>query len=167
MPVVNRYIVSVFFMLRGAGLFAQDPRSINWMTFGEMEAAFAREPKMVFIDFWADWCGVCKRMDRYVFSKPEVMARLNEEFYAVKMDAETTDTIHFGGKQFVNHTVNDRRIGFHELAVLLGKNEDGQFSLPLMVIYDSRFQLVRRIDRYTHSKAFLEILIDAQGHLGK
>ena len=167
MPIVNSYIVSVLFMLQGAELFAQDSGVINWITFKEMEAAFAKEPKMVFIDFWADWCGVCKRMDRYVFSNPEVVTKLNTEFYSVKMDAETTDTIYFGGRQFVNSTMNDRRIGFHELTVLLGKNEGGQFSLPLMVIYDSRFQLVNRINRYTHSKAFLKVLIDAQGHTGK
>ena len=49
---------------------------------------------------------------------PKVVAKLNAKFYSVKMGAETTDTIYFGGKQFVISTVNDRRIGFHELAVL-------------------------------------------------
>lgn len=152
----------VFFTLRGFVSSAQDSGAIRWMTFEAMETAFAKEPKMVFIDFWASWCGACKRMDKYVFSNPEVVAKLNADFYCVKMNAQTTDTISFGGKEFVNNTAHKKRAGFHELAVLLGKNNKGKFSLPLMLLYDSRFRLARRIERYMPSKAFLSVVRESE-----
>jgi uncharacterized protein YyaL (SSP411 family) len=100
---------------------AQDVAPIQWITFEEMEIAFAENPKPVFVDFWATWCNQCLRMDRYAFSNAEIIERLNSNYYAVKMDAETRDTIYFGGKQFVNHGLPDDK-EFHQLALLLGSD---------------------------------------------
>lgn len=133
-------------------------QGVNWMTFEEMEAAFNEEPKKVFIDFWADWCGYCKRMDKYVFTNLEVQDRLNKDYYAVKMNAETVDTIYFGRKPFVNLTTGDRMLGFHQLAMLLGKNDRGQFSLPTIVIYDEQFRPLRKFHKYLHSKNMIKAL---------
>lgn len=126
---------------------------VNWMSFEEMEQAFNQQPKMVFIDFYADWCAPCKRMDKYVFSNQEVVEKLNSEFYPVRMNVETNDTIQFGGKEFVKGDT-----GFHELAALLGKDEEGRFSMPAMAIYDERFQPVKKYHKYLHSRNLLKAL---------
>ncbi len=129
------------------------------MTFQEMEAAFAQEPKKVFIDFWADWCGACHRMDKHAFQNPEIIRPLNEDYYAVKMNAETQDTITFGGKTFINPSARSGRRSYHELAVLLGSDEEGQFSLPATLIYDEEFERVSEARKYLSSKAMLKFLI--------
>jgi thiol-disulfide isomerase/thioredoxin len=142
-------------------IFAQGEEKVRWMSFEEMEAAFAEEPKHVFIDFWADWCGACKRMEKYVFSNPEIAKWLNTDFYPIRMNAETMDSIYFGGKLFVNSNpgVGRKGKGFHELAVLLGKDEQGQFSLPTILIYNTRFEPVARYHRYLNSKKMLDALV--------
>ena len=48
----------------------------------------ARESgKLVFVEFYAQWCGACKTMDKTTFSDPAVTTAL-EQFVFVKVDAD-------------------------------------------------------------------------------
>lgn len=49
------------------------------------KARAARKPIMV--DFWADWCGWCHRLDQTTYVDPAVV-KLSEDFVSVKVDTE-------------------------------------------------------------------------------
>lgn len=85
---------------------ASAQEKINWLTFEEAAAKTAENPKMVFVDVYTDWCGWCKKMDKDTFSDPKVIAYINENFYAVKMNAENTKrSFDFRGKQYTEATM--------------------------------------------------------------
>jgi len=63
---------------------------IEWFQ-GTYEAALskaAEEDRLVFIDFWTDWCVWCKRLDADVFSQ-DTVAQAMSEIVCVSMDAES------------------------------------------------------------------------------
>ena len=62
-----------------------DFRSIS---FDEALKAAKAENKLVFIDFYTDWCGPCKMMMRDVFPQKMVGDYMNSKFVCIKLNAE-------------------------------------------------------------------------------
>jgi thioredoxin-related protein len=82
--VIASLLVLVFLMPAGIAL-GQD---IQWHTYNDGMARGKFENKRVFIHFFADWCAACKTMEKNTFSDPAVIVALNENFIAVKVDAD-------------------------------------------------------------------------------
>lgn len=146
-----------YFLLIFAGnAFAQ--AEISWLSFEQLEDSLQQKPKPVFIYFYADWCAYCKKTDRHAFKSPEVIQQLSNQFYAVKMNAESTDTIRFGGVTFYNEEVGEKRNPTHQLAKLLASRKNQAFSLPAIILLDKNFNLLEREFSYLTSEALLEFL---------
>lgn len=51
----------------------------------------AAEGKLVFLDFWADYCSPCQLMEKYTFTDPSVISRMNGSYVPVRINIETFD----------------------------------------------------------------------------
>jgi thioredoxin-related protein len=71
---------------------------IHWYDYAEGTALMEREGKKGFLSFYADWCKYCKIMDEQTFSNAAVVAYLNRNFVAMKInsDRETQMAAEFG-----------------------------------------------------------------------
>jgi thioredoxin-related protein len=96
-------------------------------------------------------------MDKVVFTKPEVIDMLNEQYYAVRFDAETVSEVTFGGRKFVNDQIGKSRTPVHQIAQLLALR-GGQFAPPTLVVLDKDFSVIARYFEYMHSEKLLKAL---------
>ena len=78
--------------------------TIVWLSIAEAEQLTDKTPKKIYVDFYTDWCGWCKVMDRETFTDKEVISYLNSNFYAVKFDAESTTNVTFNGVIYNRHS---------------------------------------------------------------
>ena len=61
---------------------------IKWYGYEEGIARGKAENKKLFLNFHAEWCTYCTKMDRETFANPTVVAYLNENFIPIKVDAD-------------------------------------------------------------------------------
>lgn len=86
------------FFLVSSSIFGQE---IKWLTLEQAEEEMRASPeKSLFIDFYTDWCGWCKRMDATTFKEQEVIEHINSNYIPVKFDAEMRDEVKFRGKTY-------------------------------------------------------------------
>ncbi|MBD3635928.1 MAG: DUF255 domain-containing protein [Crocinitomicaceae bacterium] len=127
---------------------------ITWYDFESAIDECEKKKKPIFIDVYTDWCGWCKKMDNSTFKNPQVVEFMNENFYAVKMDAESKEPIAYKEKLYEYKTFSGGK-GYNELAVnLLGS----QMSFPSFVILSKRQVKVGIIRGYQKPKELISKL---------
>jgi len=159
------FILPVFIVLSGFAGFhkedvaeyslSDDDNQIEWLTFEEALIRNAEEPKMIFIDFYTDWCSWCKKMDANIFSNPQIGALMNREYYAVKFNAEEDISINWKEKAYVLDKT--RRRPAHEIAIELATTDE-RLGYPTFVVLDNSFEKKKAYQGYKTVDALKQIL---------
>ena len=111
--------------------FAQK-ESINWYSFEEVIEKTAANPKMILVDVYTDWCGWCKKMDRNTFTDPDVIEYVNNNFYAVKLNAENRKKkFEFRGKEYSEQSMaRNMRVRSFPNFVIMDASMENIIQLP-------------------------------------
>jgi len=95
-------------------------KEIHWMTMNDALSAQTKTPKKIMMDVYTNWCGPCKMLDRNTFQNVDVVDYVNENYYAVKFNAEGNANINYKGQDFSNpnydSSKSNSRNAQHELA---------------------------------------------------
>ena len=125
--------------------FAQS-KKINWMTFSEAIEAQKKAPKKILMDVYTTWCGPCKLMDKNTFGNPDIIRIINENYYAVKFNAEGNSTVNYKGKDYKNPGYVEGKYGrnsSHNFTRYLGV-----YAYPTIVFFDDNTNPIAPITGY-------------------
>ncbi len=122
-------------------------QEIKWMSLEEAITLQKKTPKKIMMDVYTVWCGPCKSLDKKTFHNPDVVAYVNENYYAVKFNGQGNDNINYKNKTYGNpgydpskkHTRN----ASHELANYLRIN-----AYPTIVFFDENAEVIAPIRGY-------------------
>ncbi|MFK8008466.1 MAG: thioredoxin family protein [Saprospiraceae bacterium] len=126
---------------------------IKWYTLEEALAAQEKNDKKIFIDMYTDWCKWCKVMDQKTFTDKAVIQYMNDNFYAVKFNAEQKKAITFKGKKY--EFIPSGRRGIHGLAFELMEKSA---SYPSFVLLDENLNNLGTIKGYKAPTPFMSLL---------
>jgi thioredoxin-related protein len=91
-------------------------------------------------------------MDRITFQHPQIAEYINENFYAVKFDAQHAEEIVYQDKTYGNVKTGKKR--YHELAVEFLR---GKMSYPTVVFLDENMNLIQSIVGFKSPRQFEKI----------
>ncbi len=125
----------LFFLISLFIFFSNSAQEINWISIEKAQELQKKVPKNIIMDIYTDWCGPCKLMDLNTFQNPDVVNFVNNNFYAVKFNAEGPNKIKFKGREFSNFNYQDnlkgRRNATHDFTRYLGVS-----GYPTIVFFD-------------------------------
>ena len=80
--LISLYVTICFFSI----VYASD--SIKWHSYKEGKVLARIEKKKVFLHFYADWCGFCRKMAKETFRDATVVSYLKNNFISVRVDID-------------------------------------------------------------------------------
>ena len=134
--MIRRLIILLLIVGCGQKVSENNPNGIKWGN--NLDSAFAiasKSDKTIMIDFMAEWCPPCQRMDNTTFSNTNII-KISTEFIPVRIDVDKQKDIaeeyngnarKYGGIGIPNILFLDKEkniirqiVGFHNVDQLMG-----------------------------------------------
>ena len=133
-----RVLMIMIFLLSGSACFAG-----NWTGFDDGFRDGAKRNVPVIVDFSAEWCGWCKKMEKEVFSRPDVATRLASETVTVRIDVDSPSLLTYKGA----------RMTAGQLATQLRVS-----GLPTLLVFSPKGDRLAELVGFVDAKTFLRFL---------
>jgi thioredoxin-related protein len=122
------------------------PLVVNWVPLNEALKLNKENPKGIFLTFYAKSSAASSVMLVNAFSHNKVAAYLNEHFYCVRIDSQTSDTLTWDKTYYNKHELGN----YHELATTIMKDK---MQFPSIFYFDTNNKLILTENSYLSPEA--------------
>jgi len=138
--------IAILAFIFSSFLFGQD---VKWLTLEQANKEVKAHPeKPILINFYATWCGFCKRLDKETFTDAKVSEYINKNYIPVKFDAETKDMVSFLG---INYTyIAPAKANYFAYAFT-----NGQLGYPATVLTNAKGEINKVVSGYKNANDFI------------
>jgi len=127
---------------------------VKWASFEKSIEKQKTIPKKMMVEVYASWCKYCKKMNDSTFTNPAIIQYINEHFYAVKLNGESKDTIHYKNKIYTNPNPAGENSN-NEIVFELTKTAN---PYPTIVFFDEQLNVIYTSNGYMNASRFEPIL---------
>ena len=118
-------------------------KEVTWHGFEEGVALAKQQNKKILVDVYTDWCVWCKKMDKEVYPDGGVGQSINQNFIAVKLNAESQNQVSYDGAKMSEAS----------LAETMGVS-----GYPTVLFLDPSAKPITKIAGYMQPKEFVTTL---------
>lgn len=152
-----RVAILAVFLISGAAItFAQSKQEnarVNWLTWDQAMAKSKDGKKKILVDVYTSGCKWCEKMEEVTYQDPKIVKYINDNYYAVRFDAEYKEDLQYQGKTY--RFVKNGKNGYHELGAAL---LNGRLSYPSTAFLNEDLNLIQAIAGYKAPGSFECIL---------
>ena len=128
--------------------------AVHWIKFDEAYKLCKKNPRPIMVDVYTTWCGPCKMMSAQTFNHPDIAKYINANFYAVKFDAESKDSVKFDKYVFVSTDASNPKAPHQFAASIL----DNQLAYPSIVFLNNQIQRLDVLKGFMPPKNFEPVI---------
>ncbi len=81
---------------------------VRWMSYDDAVVKARKEGKYIMVDFFAQWCKWCKKLDKTTYVDPKVAQAINADFVPVKIDSESQDKVTYEMRRITKAQLADK-----------------------------------------------------------
>lgn len=106
--------------------------TVQWTSdFNSALNSAQKSNKLLFVDFYANWCGYCKELDEKTYPDPAVQQRLTQKYVSVKVDVDQNPDL---------------------------ASKYSVYGLPTLIVMDANGNEIKRVEGYQTPSELLSIL---------
>ena len=120
---------------------------IDWIPLEKAKKYAKKYDKNILVFFYKKDCPYCEEMKRETLKDINVVNLINNNFFPVKIDSRTKDTILYNGikysnQQPISHGSTFRHDFYHEVA-RFNRNGEDLTTTPTVVLFNNKFEKIK------------------------